>query len=69
MELICRSTDDNGEKLIDLAEFCGLVDLITYMPKKQEKISSGKLSPEIFRILSSNQRDSATAIKVDLSAS
>ena len=40
--------------LVDMGEFCGLVDLCIYIPKKQEK-RTGKMSPDIFRILSSNQ--------------
>lgn len=54
---ICK----DGE--VDLVEFCTIVDLFTYMPKKASKFSAGKLSPEIFRILSSNKHDQATAEK------
>lgn len=40
-----------------------MVDLFTYLPKKLSKISQGNLSPDIFRILSSNSKDKATAEK------
>ena len=43
--------------------FFNLVDLFTYLPKKLPKISTGTLSPDIFRIMSSNGKDKATAIR------
>ena len=53
--------NNDGEELVDLSELCGLIDLFIYVPKKQEKIKGQ--SPDMFRILSSNKHDSATASK------
>jgi len=54
--------------MVDMAEFCGLIDLCIYIPKKQEK-RTGKMSPEIFRVLSSNQQTCATALDMTNTAS
>jgi hypothetical protein len=50
---------------VDLTAFCDLIDLYTYLPRGKASIAVGKLSPNIFRILSSNQHDQATAEKSD----
>ena len=48
----------NGE--VGLNAFCDLVDLYTYLPKKKSKYAAGSLSPNIFRVLSSNIKDKAS---------
>jgi len=59
--MILEEISKDGE--VDLNAFCNLVDLYTYMPQKLSKISKGSLSPDMFRIMSSNAKDKATAIK------
>jgi len=59
--MILQEISKDGE--VDLNAFCDLVDLFTYMPKRQDKVSSGSLSPDIFLILSSNRKNGATAEK------
>jgi len=42
----------NGE--VDLNAFCDVIDLYTYLPAKKSKYAAGTLSPEMFRVMSSN---------------
>jgi hypothetical protein len=50
--MILAEISSNGE--VDLNAFCDLIDLYTYLPRKKSKYASGSLSPNIFRVLSSN---------------
>ena len=58
-DTILAEVCSNGE--VDLNAFCDLVDLYTYLPKKKSKYAAGSLSPNIFRVLSSNIQDQASA--------
>lgn len=58
---ILRQISCDGQ--VDLNAFFNLVDLFTYFPKKLPKIATGTKSPEIFRIMTSNNREKATAEK------
>jgi hypothetical protein len=58
-DIILAEVSKNGE--VDLNSFCDLVDLYTYLPRKKSKYASGSLSPNIFRVLSSNVQDRASA--------
>ena len=58
-DIILAEVSKNGE--VDLNSFCDLVDLYTYLPRKKSKYASGSLSPNIFRVLSSNVQDQASA--------
>lgn len=58
-DIILAEVCSNGE--VDLNAFCDLVDLYTYLPKKKSKYAAGSLSPNIFRVLSSNIQDQASA--------
>jgi len=58
---ILRQISCDGQ--VDLNAFFNLVDLFTYFPKKLPKIAIGTKSPDIFRIMTSNNREKATAEK------
>jgi hypothetical protein len=49
---ILAEVSQNGE--VDLNAFCDVIDLYTYLPAKKSKYAAGTLSPEIFRVMSSN---------------
>lgn len=57
---IVKSISKDGQ--VDLTKFCDLIDLFVYIPKGRVKVAPGKLSPNIFRVLSSNQQEHATAV-------
>jgi hypothetical protein len=38
-----------------------LIDLYTYLPNKKSKFAPGSMSPDMFRILSSNVQEKASA--------
>jgi len=48
-------------EVIDMNALCNIIDLIVYLPKSKAKVNPGSLSPNIFMILSSNQRQKASA--------
>jgi hypothetical protein len=48
---------------VDLNVFCELVDLFTYYPKKPVKQHPGRGSSNIYRVMSSNIKDGASADK------
>lgn len=60
-ETILAEVSKNGE--VDLNTFCDLIDLYTYLPHKKSKYAPGSMSPDMFRILSSNVQEKASAEK------
>lgn len=58
-ETILAEVCKNAE--VDLNAFCDLIDLYTYLPNKKSKFAPGSMSPDMFRILSSNVQEKASA--------